>query len=540
MEDNIDIVVTETTNLIEITSQPTDEIIDVNLIDNREDITLNVTPSVVEININSLTTDFTINWGEILGTLSDQTDLQTALNAKVSGSGTTNYIPKFTSSTTIGDSGLQTNSLGNLGLGISPISGGSTANWITADGSGYGGGLISSLSGVAKSYYYYDNGYSLIKGDTSVGAKIIVNNNITAASFETTGITTFNYNTYVANSGNALLRVHSLTNTTPIADIELMRGTNTTWGTDAYGDYRLRNSGGDFTIQFGDTGVTSTRFTISSIGDAIFTGSLGIGATSLTGYNLRVSKNITGATTSYGISVDGTIQSGVTTSAYYNRTNSNTQATTFTLGTLAHYIASQGTFGAGSTVTNQYGFLVDNSFTGATNNYGFYGNVSSGTNRWNLYMQGSANNYLAGSLGIGSTSPSGKLEVNLVGGAAYFTRVAGDNGTTNPALQIGTSTTSPRIYGYGSGLEFYTAAVGGTATIKMILNSSGTLVIGTSTVDTSALFQVDSTTKGFLPPRMTTTQKNAISSPATGLVVFDITLGKLCIFSTTWQTITSA
>jgi len=38
---------------------------------------------------------------------------------------------------------------------------------------------------------------------------------------------------------------------------------------------------------------------------------------------------------------------------------------------------------------------------------------------------------------------------------------------------------------------------------------------------------------------MTTTQKNAISSPATGLVVFDSTLGKLCVFSTTWQTISS-
>ena len=55
----------------------------------------------------------------------------------------------------------------------------------------------------------------------------------------------------------------------------------------------------------------------------------------------------------------------------------------------------------------------------------------------------------------------------------------------------------------------------------------------------SAQLDVSSTTKGFLPPRMTTTQKNAISSPATGLVIFDTTLGKLCVFSTTWQTITS-
>jgi hypothetical protein len=61
----------------------------------------------------------------------------------------------------------------------------------------------------------------------------------------------------------------------------------------------------------------------------------------------------------------------------------------------------------------------------------------------------------------------------------------------------------------------------------------------TPTPNSSAVLQADSTTKGFLPPRMTTAEKNAISSPATGLIVFDTTLGKLCVFSTTWQTVTS-
>ena len=46
-----------------------------------------------------------------------------------------------------------------------------------------------------------------------------------------------------------------------------MRGTGTTWGADAYGDYRFRNSVGDLSIQYGDTGVTSTRLTITSAGN---------------------------------------------------------------------------------------------------------------------------------------------------------------------------------------------------------------------------------------------------------------------------------
>jgi hypothetical protein len=98
MEDIIDIIVTETTNTIEITAQPNDEIIDVNIIDNREDIVLNVTPTVVEININSLTGNFGVNWGDIDGTLSNQTDLQNALNLKadlVDGKVPSSQLPSY-------------------------------------------------------------------------------------------------------------------------------------------------------------------------------------------------------------------------------------------------------------------------------------------------------------------------------------------------------------------------------------------------------------------------------------------------------------
>ncbi len=77
-----------------------------------------------------------------------------------------------------------------------------------------------------------------------------------------------------------------------------------------------------------------------------------------------------------------------------------------------NFYVYQGVIGSGSSITNQYGYFVDNNFVGASNNYGFYGNIPAGTNNWNIYMTGTAKNYLAGSLGLGVVSPSEKLDVS--------------------------------------------------------------------------------------------------------------------------------
>jgi len=74
------------------------------------------------------------------------------------------------------------------------------------------------------------------------------------------------------------------------------------------------------------------------------------------------------------------------------------------------------------------------------------------------------------------------------------------------------------------------------------VNTYGVIIQRTQTnadANASSVLEVVSTTQGFLPPRMTSTQKNAIVSPATGLVVFDTTLNKLAVFTTVWETITS-
>jgi hypothetical protein len=66
---------------------------------------------------------------------------------------------------------------------------------------------------------------------------------------------------------------------------------------------------------------------------------------------------------------------------------------------------------------------------------------------------------------------------------------------------------------------------------RMTIKNDGSIGIGTSTPNSSALLDLTSTTKGFLPPRLTTVQKNAISTPASGLVVYDTTLNNLCTYN---------
>ena len=66
----------------------------------------------------------------------------------------------------------------------------------------------------------------------------------------------------------------------------------------------------------------------------------------------------------------------------------------------------------------------------------------------------------------------------------------------------------------------------------------GNIGFGTASPNASSLLDLTSTTRGFLPPRMTTTQKNAIATPATGLMVYDTTLNLISVYNgTTWITL---
>ena len=80
--------------------------------------------------------------------------------------------------------------------------------------------------------------------------------------------------------------------------------------------------------------------------------------------------------------------------------------------------------------------------------------------------------------------------------------------------------TSMTLNGKTNGSDSVFSVNNSGGTNNFVVRNDGNVGIGTSTPDNSAILQVDSTTKGFLPPRMTASQAEAISNPSEGLMVY--------------------
>ena len=132
-----------------------------------------------------------------------------------------------------------------------------------------------------------------------------------------------------------------------------------------------------------------------------------------------------------------------------------------------------------------------------------------------------------GNVGIGTTSPTQKLDVD---GEIKSDGLRLDLSATTQRAVTSTGTDSIQIGDSGvNDIKFKNASAVSVLDIK----SSGNVGIGTESP--SAKLDVTSTTSGFLPPRMTTTQRDAISTPATGLVIYNTTTNVLNFYnSTSW------
>lgn len=102
-------------------------------------------------------------------------------------------------------------------------------------------------------------------------------------------------------------------------------------------------------------------------------------------------------------------------------------------------------------------------------------------------------------------------------------------------IQGGSDFISPAILGTNNNhsLNFET-----NGSIKMTILPEGNVGIGTEVPNASAILDLSSSSKGFLAPRMTTAQRDSISSPAQGLFIFNTTTDTLNYFDgSSWNAI---
>jgi hypothetical protein len=205
-----------------------------------------------------------------------------------------------------------------------------------------------------------------------------------------------------------------------------------------------------------------------------------------------------------------------------------------------------------------------------------------------LISTGSGTSTLSGtrlttnSIGVNNTSPTATLQVKGTGTTSATTSLLVQNSAASDLLKIqddGVTTINTvnidnglKLINTGtannkSGISFqYNIQTFDKGRITCIAGSNGSRLLfsverlssmsdvmtidETSSVNignpgaranASSLLDLVSVTRGFLPPRMTTTQVNAIATPAAGLIVYNTTLNVLCCYDgTSWLRVSMA
>lgn len=139
----------------------------------------------------------------------------------------------------------------------------------------------------------------------------------------------------------------------------------------------------------------------------------------------------------------------------------------------------------------------------------------------------------SGLLGLRSNSATGYSSLELLnsggtqmGGFGYANASAGSY--------------ADQVYYYTNSKALILASFAGRR--DLFLSATGDVSIGSgAAANTRAVLDLTSTTKGFLPPRMTTAQRDAITSAPAGLMIYNTSTNKLNFYNgSAWEAVTSA
>lgn len=524
MSDTIDINVNKIVETIDVFANFEHPNIEINTIESVDNVEVNATPNVVQININSISGD--VEWGEIEGILSNQTDLQNALDLKANASDLgdvafSNDYNDLDNLPTIPNNLEELHNVTETNY-TTPID---TDSVLTFDVNNSLWKRLSWANIKSNLKTYFDTFY----------LSLSVFDNFAEAVFDsldgkldksTTASSVYGTNTA---GGQTMI---------PLSDFGTVKGTGTN------GQVAFFNG---TTTQTGDNGLfwdnTNKR--------------LGVGTNAPT--QTFYMKN--GDAPMFGINT----VSGQTEVNIYNQV-------TYNSALKINAASGVVTWANGSSIqTNSNGLVITNDTANTPLRVAYGPNVPSTIfqvtdNTWEtgfFLVKGNGNTLINT-----TTDNGGKLQIKAQGalstdiafrvrnseGTGDLLRVDGkgilsissNSGNANSRLNFFGNAANNNYafiqsrFGLSSNfgrLEFGTKFLSNTLT-KMTLDEFGCLILGTSGVigNESAVLDLVSTTKGFLPPRMTTAQIVAIVNPAAGLIVYDTTENKHYGFNgTTWN-----
>jgi hypothetical protein len=168
-------------------------------------------------------------------------------------------------------------------------------------------------------------------------------------------------------------------------------------------------------------------------------------------------------------------------------TRTSTEASAYTTSTAYGVFVSPHIKGAGSTIGTAVGINISDQTVGSTN-IGLQSGVSSGSSKWNIYATGTADNYFAGNVGIGTVSPAAKLSLQQSSIGATTTVINAVTETTAAVATIFDFDQYSTVDGNGSSFVRFRKANGTAASPTLVGANRSTGRVGSQLYDGAAFY----------------------------------------------------
>ena len=274
----------------------------------------------------------------------------------------------------------------------------------------------------------------------------------------------------------------------PTTGVTIIKGESAVCAWNGSDFVKVSNASGAGTF----TDLTVTGNTI--LGDAgtdtvRVNGTIGVGGAALSNKAIQVQNTLTGSNP-LGIDVRPTITAtggSVMSSLVTGGGGSLTANTGGAISAYGCYLSEPNVVVTSGSVTNAATVFINEGPTeGGTLNANLYTNAATGTNKWNIYASGTADNYFAGDVGIGTSAPSQLLNVEGSSNGSIGALIYNSNNLVNTEAKLELKHNRGNI---NSAVSVSAVAnAGGTADMKFVvvgtermrIDSSGNVGIGTT------------------------------------------------------------